>query len=197
MTLAIKKPKKEIPFQNSDWDKARPKQHVPIVGQPSTRKEFPERQTNHGSHGNSDASTNQPRFPCVWDFAKRLGHLAVKKPSVGAVAHEFDTCKNCQRWNLRTCSNQKNQCNRRKHRGSSQFKGVCWHKRDGKFQAEIKLDGRSKFLGMFTDELDAALAYDSAAREHFGEFACCNFPLKKPCTKTSLALESQHGEYAS
>jgi hypothetical protein len=42
MTLTIKKPEKEIPFQYPYWDKARPKQHVPIIGQPSTRKEFPE-----------------------------------------------------------------------------------------------------------------------------------------------------------
>lgn len=122
--------------------------------------------------------------------------MGVSDPKV-KVDHKDHDGLNCQRLNLRMCSNQKNQCNRRKHRGSSRYKGVCWHKRDGKFQTEIKLEGRSKFLGMFTDELDAALAYDSAAREHFGEFACCNFPLKKPCTNTLLALESQHREYVS
>jgi len=93
MTLAIKQPEKEIPFQYSHRDKARPKQHVTVVVQPSTRKEFPESEANHGSYCDSDASTNQPRFPCIWDLAERLGHVAVKKPSVGAVADEFHTCE--------------------------------------------------------------------------------------------------------
>jgi hypothetical protein len=70
---------------------------------------------------------------------------------------------------------------------SSQYKGVCWHKRYGKFQAEIKLNGKSKFLGMFAEELDAALAYDAAAREHYGDFAFCNFAPKKPCVGIPLA----------
>ena len=100
-----------------------------------------------------------------------------------------------QRRNLRDCSNGQNSMNQRKRRDgvSSKFKGVCWHKRDRKFQADIRLNGRSKFLGMFVSELDAALAYDTAAREHFGEFALCNFPPKKPCVNSSPALHSAHG----
>jgi hypothetical protein len=38
---------------------------------------------------------------------------------------------------------------------------------------------------LFADELSAALAYDAAAREHFGEFANCNFPPKKPASVTA------------
>jgi hypothetical protein len=59
---------------------------------------------------------------------------------------------------------------------SSRYKGVCWHKYDKKFYAAIKLDGKSKFLGSFASERDAAKRYDAAAREHFGDFAGCNFP---------------------
>jgi hypothetical protein len=94
-----------------------------------------------------------------------------------------------QRLNLRACTTLQNNRNAKKRSDgvSSQYKGVCWHKRYGKFQAEIKLNGKSEFLGMFADELDAALAYDAAARENFGEFALANFPLKKPCTGIPLA----------
>jgi hypothetical protein len=100
-----------------------------------------------------------------------------------------------RRDNLRFCSTSQNNMNSTKRRDgpSSRYKGVCWHRRYKKFQADIKLRGRSKYLGMFVSELDAALAYDVAAREHFGEFACTNFPPKKPCTGRVLALESGHG----
>jgi len=37
-------------------------------------------------------------------------------------------------------------------------------------------DGKSLYLGTYTDETDAARAYDAAARQKFGEFARCNFP---------------------
>lgn len=119
--------------------------------------------------------------------------LGITDPSI-KVDHRNGNGLDNQRENLRACSTSQNNMNSRKRRDglSSRYKGVCWHKRYGKFQAEIKLDGRSKYLGMFTDEIDAALAYDEAAREQFGEFACTNFPPKKPCIGRVLALESGH-----
>jgi len=58
---------------------------------------------------------------------------------------------------------------------SSKYKGVAWHKRRGKWQAYIKIGDKIRHLGVFTDELAAARAYDIAARQHFGEFARPNF----------------------
>jgi len=111
------------------------------------------------------------------------------------VDHEDHNGLNCQRYNLRVATNAQNNMNQKKRSDglSSKFKGVCWHKRYVKFQADIRLNGKSKFLGMFVSELDAALAYDAAAREHFGEFALCNFPPKKPCIASAPALVSAHG----
>jgi AP2 domain len=86
------------------------------------------------------------------------------------------------RGNLRIATRSQNKANGRKYRNgvTSQYRGVCWERRAGPWHASIRVNGRKMHLGRFTDELSAALAYDTAAREHFGEFASCNFPPKKP-----------------
>ena len=59
---------------------------------------------------------------------------------------------------------------------TSRFKGVSWIKREQKWRARIKIEGKETYLGRFLDEVDAAHAYDDAAREHFGAHAWLNFP---------------------
>jgi hypothetical protein len=78
----------------------------------------------------------------------------------------------CQRENIRICTDSQNQGNRKKNiNGSSRFKGVNWHKRYKVWQARIQ----GRYLGCFTDEELAARAYDAAAKKLFGEFALVNF----------------------
>lgn len=84
---------------------------------------------------------------------------------------------NCQRSNLRQCVRGENDGNRRKTHGSSQYKGVSWSKDKGKWRACITIE-KTVHLGYFTDEMQAALAYDTAARIRFGVMANCNFPLQ-------------------
>ncbi len=77
--------------------------------------------------------------------------------------------------NLRICTNAENNRNRRPYPyGDSKFKGVSWAKRDEKWRATIKMNGKRIHLGYFTREIDAANAYDAAAIERFGEFARTN-----------------------
>lgn len=74
--------------------------------------------------------------------------------------------------NLRIATRQENQWNRRSAKNSSsKYKGVSWHKRQKKWQAKIKINQREKFLGYFSSENDAAMAYEKAAKQIQKQFS--------------------------
>jgi hypothetical protein len=91
--------------------------------------------------------------------------------------HEDHDGLNNQRYNLRDATKRQNNQNSRSRLGSSsQYKGVYWNKKQQGWVAAIGHHGKTKWLGTFDAEKDAALAYDVAARELFGEFAVLNLP---------------------
>ena len=62
-------------------------------------------------------------------------------------------------------------------RGTSRHRGVHWHERDGKWQAQLMVDGKVKHLGYFEDEEEAARAVDDELRERgLQEKRGLNFP---------------------
>jgi len=90
------------------------------------------------------------------------------------VDHSDHNTLNNQRKNLRPCTYSQNNQNRRKLKSAaSRFKGVTF---DYRWRARIGVNGKRLHLGRFNSALEAALAYDSAAKEHFGPFAVLNFP---------------------
>ena len=60
---------------------------------------------------------------------------------------------------------------------TSKFRGVSWCSSRKKWATYIQKEGRCVYVGRFVSEVDAARAYDTAARESYGPFACPNFPL--------------------
>lgn len=91
-----------------------------------------------------------------------------------------DTLDN-RRTNLRIVSAQGNAANsiKRNHNGraapTSRFKGVTWNTQNSNWNARITVNYRPVHLGVFANEMDAARAYDDAARYYFGDFARSNF----------------------
>lgn len=80
-----------------------------------------------------------------------------------------------RRRNLRPATPAQNAQNRRPHPGtSSRYKGVGWNRRGRNWTAVINLAGRRLYLGHFTNEEDAALAYNAAALEAWGDYAWLN-----------------------
>lgn len=80
-----------------------------------------------------------------------------------------------ERTNLRKCTMIQNMRNMKiSGGGTSKYKGVSWHRRKGKWTAQIKVNYKKIHLGYFTDERDAAIVYNKKAIELFGEFARIN-----------------------
>ncbi len=86
----------------------------------------------------------------------------------------------CRRANLRLCTRSQNVMNTRlRADNTTGFKGISYIKKKRgtkKYSAHLKIGTRRIHLGYFYAPVEAARAYDKAAREHFGEFARLNFP---------------------
>lgn len=82
-----------------------------------------------------------------------------------------------RRANLREATKAQNMQNVAKSVGSSRYRGVHKHyKLKGRWVAQVTVDGRTRHVGIFHSEIDAARARDAAARKYHGEFAYLNFP---------------------
>lgn len=78
--------------------------------------------------------------------------------------------------NLREATRAENLRNSGSRAGSSsQYVGVWWCKKYGTWRVGITVGRVSKHIGYFASEVDAARAYDDAARREHGEFARLNF----------------------
>jgi hypothetical protein len=128
-----------------------------------------------------------------WNFSKALGYVyrtighagreylhrfLMRPPGFTHVVDHVDGDKlNNSRRNLRICSRAENVRNSKSHgtRKTSLFKGVYRPTDNPKWIARIMLNRKGIHLGSFSNEIDAAKAYDVAARFHFGEFAKTNF----------------------
>ena len=77
--------------------------------------------------------------------------------------------------NLRIVTPQQNNMNRKSTKdSSSKYIGVTFDKRNNKWKAFIKINGKSVHLGTYDNELDAGKERDIATREHYGEYGNLN-----------------------
>lgn len=95
-------------------------------------------------------------------------------PGVPLVDHKNGDGLDNQRHNLRPATEGENHVNRPKSRGVSRFKGVWWSSRTRRWGACFSINDRTRHLGQFASEEDAARAYNAAVLAQWGEFAWLN-----------------------
>ncbi len=115
--------------------------------------------------------------------------LGLESGDLRQVDHRNHDTLDHRRSNLRIATRKENCRNRRKRSDNrSTFKGVSWDpivSRVGKWRVQIWYGGTNHTVGRFSDPIEAAKAYDRAAREHHGEFAQTNFP-PEPATDSPI-----------
>lgn len=110
-----------------------------------------------------------------------MARFIMDEPKGKMVDHKDLNPLNNQLDNLRITTRGNNRANSKKQNGvSSSFKGVCHYPSQNKrnpFIASIKHNKKQIHLGYFSNEADAALAYNEAAIKYHGEFARLNIIL--------------------
>jgi hypothetical protein len=105
----------------------------------------------------------------------KLHRLLLSFPEDKEVDHINGNKLDNRKSNLRLVTRSQNGANKGKRKdGKSIYKGVGWHKQRQKYRARIVFNKQEIHLGLFDNEIEAAKAYNEAAKFYFGEYARLN-----------------------
>jgi hypothetical protein len=120
------------------------------------------------------ALRKEPTGEWVFDVHHRLHRFIMGcAPRDGKVVDHIDgNTLNCQKSNLRICTQAENKRNRKLNKNNtSGYKGVHQIKGTGLWRACIYLDRKQKVLGYYASPEEAYEAYKEAALKYHGEYA--------------------------
>ena len=105
-------------------------------------------------------------------FAHRLAWLYVHGEFPSHCIDHIDRVRaNNRISNIRLATRAENQKNRNiQTNNTSGYKGVCWHKKAGKWIVFATLNGKQKYIGLFDAAEMASEAYQAFASQNHGEF---------------------------
>ena len=112
----------------------------------------------------------------IWSTATL--HRFIMHAQKGQIIDHIDgNPLNNQRSNLRFSTRSQNGANNAKllqKHNTSGFRGVSWHKLAKKWTVTLRVAGKTRYIGLYGDIVNAAKAYNQAAIKYHGEFATLN-----------------------
>ncbi|QGH72304.1 MAG: homing endonuclease [Podoviridae sp. ctg2L5] len=114
----------------------------------------------------------KPKYKTIY-----LHRLIIQAPKGVEVDHINGKGNDNRKMNLRLVNRSQNQANRHKIINKHGYKGI-YSRNDGrkkKWASEITVNYKKIHLGFFNDKIEAAKAYDEAAKKYYGEYAKTNF----------------------
>jgi hypothetical protein len=110
-------------------------------------------------------------------FNLSMHRIILNVPEGLEIDHIDHNGLNNQKNNIRICTRSQNAKNIIKYRGRSEYKGVTFvrHRNIEYIGSQIVSQGKRYWLGLFPNEISAAIAFDKKAKELHGEFANLNF----------------------
>ena len=109
-------------------------------------------------------------------YEHRLAYLYMVGEWPEFEVDHINNIRNDNKWcNLRLATSEQNSFNKPKQKNSvSKYKGIRWHKKTKKWQVRLYINRKTKYLGYYDCEIEAAKAYNTAALNYHGEFAFLN-----------------------
>jgi len=109
-------------------------------------------------------------------FSRKLLHRHLMQPPANLVIDHINrNGLDNRRANLRLATISQNAANSKKRNPRSGYKGVWLDKQKNLYRAAIWSNNKRYYLGLFESPVDAAKAYDDAAKKLHKDFAALNF----------------------
>lgn len=144
---------------------------------------------HHKKIKHKDGSVNDSQYLCTTiknynkiDRVKKRGYITLSRLLMNVldddavvVDHINGNTMDNRKENLRICTQEKNNYNRRlSSYSTTKVKGVSYRKKEQKYYVRIGYKNNRIFIGMFDTLYDAAKAYNEKALELYGEYAYLN-----------------------